>query len=354
MENIKQNRDVKRFIILISFGLIMTLAIGCGQSSSFGTTSATPTPTPPANYFPATFAELKLSGAPLYSAVSSEYCGCQNFEAIYINGNIAGKYQIELYKSPEEAWQGFNAKKYLEPTSEIIKQNGTEIVSITKIDGRVIVAHLAGANLVIVRGRKDAVVTIENNLPYQELGIAKLPERKIEEFLETPVLASVVQKEFETNQAEAQRKYGANFVLLKGKVADYGDEIETKIVTQNVKVSPTPSSSSNSSRRSGSKLTSIRRTISRISNSLEKTPTPKTTTTTKTTETHHPFVVFKLPVKGGELAEIWCYFDSLQVDKVMKLKPEQEILFRGKITFVEGKIEISSARIEDTKYEGVK
>ena len=61
-----------------------------------------------------------------------------------------------------------------------------------------------------------------------------------------------------------------------------------------------------------------------------------------------------LPVKGGQPIEIWCYFDSLEVKKIMELKAEQEILFRGKITFVEGKIKISDARIEDSKDEGVK
>lgn len=354
MKNIKQKRDVKRFIILISFGLMMTLAIGCGQSSSISTTPATPTPTPPENYFPAAFAELKLSNTPRYSMASSKNCDCQNFEAIYINGNITGKYQIEIYKSPEEARQGFNAKKYLEVTSEVIKQGETEIIAITKINGGVTTARLAGANLIIVSGRKDAVVIIENNLPYQELGIAKPPTRKIKEFLETPVLASLVQKEFETNQAEATKKYGANFVLLKGNVGDFGDEIETKTVTEKTTPSRTPSTSSTPYRRTRSTSTRIRRTVRRISNSLQATPTPKTTTNTRTVETHHPFVVFNLPVKGGEPIEIWCYFNSLEVKKVMGLKAEQEILFRGKITFVEGKIQILDARIDDTEYEGVK
>ena len=338
---------------------MMTLAIGCGQSSSISPTPipATPTPTPPEKYFPAAFAGFNLSSTPKYNTELSKNCACQHFESIYSNGNIASGYDIEIYKSPEEARQALEAKKYLKATAEVTKKSETELIAITKINGGVTTARLSGVNLIIVSGRKAAVVAVENNLPYQALGIAKPPPpRKIEEFLETSALASLVQKEFETNQAEATKKYGANFVLLKGKVADFGDEIETKTVTENAQVRPTPTTYSTPYRSSSSssKLTTIRRTISRITNSLAKTPTPKTTTKTKTVETHHPFIVLNLPVKGGEPIEIWCYFDSLEVKKIMELKAEQEILFRGKITFVEGKIKISDAHIEDAKDAGVK
>lgn len=363
MENTKQNQGLKRFIILISFGLITALATGCGQSASFNTATApaaTPTPAPPENYFPAAFAGLKLSNAPKYSIAASKNCACQNFEAVYINGNgkFVGKYQIEIYQSPEEARQGLSAKKYLEVSSEITRQSETEIVAITKINGNATTARLAGANLMIVSGRKDAVVAIENNLPLQALGIAKAPPpRKIEDFLETPVLASAVQKEFETNQAEAAKKYGTNFVLLKGNVADYGDDVETTIVTPTTPAKKTSSSSSRSSFRSFRRTTRakrVRRSLDTLSNALRSTPTPKAAPTAKKTETHHPFVVLMLPVKSGEPLEIWCSFDPLEASKVMNLKPEQEILFRGKIAFVDGKLEISNARIEDDEYEAAK
>lgn len=104
--------------------------------------------------------------------------------------------------------------------------------------------RLVGANLIIVGGRKDSVVIIENNLPYQTLGIAKPPVRKIEEFAEIPILASLVQKEFEANQAEATKKYGNNFVLLKGKVGDFGDDLEIQTIKPKTTPSKTPSPSS--------------------------------------------------------------------------------------------------------------
>lgn len=299
MKNINGNQVVKRFVILILGALMMSAATGCRQDSGVGAApTPMPTPAPPGNYFPDVLGKLKLSSEPRYGMFPSEKCDCQHFEALYANENIEGKYHIEIYKSPEEARRGFSAKKYLEPSSEIIKESETETAAITKMTGSVITARIAGANLITVIGRKDAAVNIENNLPYQLLGIArKPPPRKIEEFLETPVLTSSVQKEFETNQPAATKKYGANFVFLKGRVADYGDDVETKTVTATTPAKQNSTSSSESSRIFLRSIRSERRrrTNNQLSKLLRSTPTPKAAPISKTTETHRPFVVLELP-----------------------------------------------------------
>ena len=357
MESITRNWSIKRFIILIFLSLPIIFAIGCGQSPSVvDITPAAPTPAPPENFFPAAFADFKLTNTPKYDTELSKKCACQHFGSTYFNGNIAGEYQIEIYKSPEEARQAFEAKKYLANSAEVTQKSETDLTAIIKLNGGATTARIAGANLIIVGGRKTAVVVIENNLPYQTFGIAKPPPRKIEEFLETSVPASVVQKEFETNQAEAAKKYGGNFVLLKGKVTDSGDEVETKNITEKTPANRTTSTTPTPYQRirRTSKYTRNRRTVDSIQNSFRSTPTPKKTGTPRTVEVHHPFVVLTLSDKGAEPIEIWCYFDSSEVKKVMEIKSEQEILLRGQITFVEGKIQISNARIEDSKDEGVK
>lgn len=345
----KPEKEIKPIILTVLVVVLMLVMQSCSDSNKdnlavSNTTpvaSPVPSPTPPENYFPATLGGFAMTVKPSYSDPESKECQCRYFIAAYRKENMTASYRVGVFDSAEKAKQIFDAKVPLAYVSEVLKQTGNEITAIRKDNGNAEILRLSDKYIIKIEGKKDAVVALENSLPYKSFGIAQPSVRKVEEFVENPVLVSLVLSDLEKDPANATKKYVGNFVLLKAKVVEAGDDVEKKTI---VEKTPTPTPRPRRTPKPGT----LRRRRELMDSILGKTPSPTPTPKTRQVESHHPYVVIEIPSNnGGEPLRIMCNFNSLQKDNVTKLKSGEEILFRAKISFSNNVLKIDDARLEE-------
>lgn len=344
MKLLEKNRKFAAPLALFVVVIILLTACGSAQNSPTSNVAAIPTPTlpppPPENYFPAKMGDFTMTAKPSYVDLESKECRCRYFTAAYKKENLTVSYDVGVFDSEEKAKQAFDAKIPLAYTSEVLKQSGKEMTAIQKIDGKAEALRLKDEYIIKIEGKKEAVVALENSFPYKSFGILQPPARKIEEYAETPVLVSAVQKDFEKNAADAAKKYAGNFVLLKAKIVEVGDNLEKTTI---VEKTPTPRSSPRRTPKPGT----LRRRSELLDSLTGKTPTPKPTPKTRQVESHHPYIVVEIPSSdGGEPLRVICEFNPSQKDNVLKLKNGDEILFRAMISFPKNALKIGDARLD--------